>query len=106
MVLNSFDNVSKTALSKLFFSHDHVHIVDTLGDVGEVTFVNITGVYWVAIKSLVVWNWPGWGSHHSETMVSLRVDGGDQRVLTESSGCSLNQLLLCLHVLCIYLINN
>ena len=72
-------------------------IIDWLGNIGEVSLIDITSVDWVTEESLVVWNWPGWGGHHSKTMVSFWVNRADQGALRECSGGGLDQLLFGLH---------
>merc|ERR1712227_320247 len=66
VVLNGFDNITETLSFKVLLSHDNMNIINVLLDIRKVTFMNITRVDWVSHKSLVVWNWPGWGRHNSK----------------------------------------
>ena len=73
MVLNSLNNVSESLGLELLLSNHGVEIIALDGNVGEVSLIDISGVHWMSHKSLVVWNWPGWGRHNSKRVVSLWV---------------------------------
>ena len=81
MVLYSFNDVSKTLSFESFLGEDNVDISAWLGNVGEVSLVDISGVDWMSHESLVIWNWPGWSAHNSERVVSIWVDRADEGVL-------------------------
>ena len=85
MLFNGFDNITESVSLKLFFSEDRVEIRALDGDVGKLSLINIPRVHWVSHKSLVVWNWPCWGCHYSQVVVSIGVHAGSEGSLAESS---------------------
>ena len=85
VLLNGLNNVSETLILKLLLSNESVDIIALLGNVGEASLVDITRVNWVSHQPLVVWDWPGWGGHDSEGVVSIWVDRIEHGSLGEGS---------------------
>ena len=85
VILNSFDNVSESLLLESLLSEDGVDIIALDGNIGEVSLINISGVHWMSHKSLVVRNWPGWGRHNSQGVVSIWVDRSEHSILGRES---------------------
>ena len=85
VVLYSLNDMSETLFLELLLSKDNVEVAAFLGDVGEVSLADISGVDWVSHESLVIWNWPGWGAHNSKGVVSIWVDGSKESALGERS---------------------
>ena len=87
VVLDSFNDVSESLLLESFLGEHGVEVIALDGDVGKVSLIDISGVHWMSHKSLVVRNWPGWGGHNSEGVVSIWVDRSKHRIL--GGECSL-----------------
>ena len=88
MLFNGFDNITESISFKLFFSEDRVEIRALDGDVGKLSLINIPRVHWVSHKSLIVWNWPGWGGHNSKGMVSFWIHGSEEGILRRETSLS------------------
>ena len=77
VVLDGLHDVSESLSLKLLLGDHGVQIVALNGDVGQVSLIDISRVHWVSHQSLVIRNWPGWGRHNSQGVVSLWVDGSE-----------------------------
>ena len=89
MVLNGFNDVSKTFFSESFLGKDSMHIITLNINIVQGTLVNISRLNWVLVDTMIVRNWPGRSGHNSLWCTSLRVDRAEHSASRESSS-SLN----------------
>ena len=85
MLLNGFYNVSLALEEEVFFGSYDVMVFDWLGNLVKRSS-DFLDILWSTERSLVVWDWPGWGRHHSHLVVLTSVQRGHQRVLVSEVG--------------------
>ena len=81
VVLHGLNDVAEALCSQRLLGNNSMDVGDRLGNVGEISLVNVAGIHWVPHNSLIVGNGPGGGRHHSELVVALWDDRSEEGVL-------------------------
>ena len=89
VVLDGLNNVTEAILLQSLLCFHNMDIADWDSDVLEAALIDVSGVHWVAHQSLVVWNWPGWGGHHSQRMVVIWINRPEHSALRGESSLHL-----------------
>ena len=81
VVLHGLNDVTEALCSQRLLGNNSMDVGDRLGNIGEISLVNVAGIHWVPHNSLIVGNGPGGGRHHSELVVALWDDRSEEGVL-------------------------